>query len=94
MLKRTAKFVARHAIGSLVEGDPKTMFLGKLFKALRPKNAVASIVDAVIDRINDRYEIVVDASELFSSGQLKINLEEARDGAPKIDIDTFAGDGS
>lgn len=65
-------------------------FLNFIQKKLSPKQRVAAVVDAVIDRVNDRYRL--DGNAWLEGDRLKfsIRLVDVQPNAPKVDLDQVA----
>lgn len=55
-------------------------FLGK---ALSPKRRIAALVDAVVDRVNDKYAIEADV-------KIRLRVVDVAPSVPKVDLDEVA----
>lgn len=59
-------------------------------KALSPKRRIAALVDAVVDRINDRYEFQGRIRLVDGGADFSLRLVDVRPQEPKIDLDQVA----
>jgi hypothetical protein len=59
-------------------------------KAISPKKRIAAIVDAVIDRVNERYELRGNAWLEGDRFKFSVQLVDSKPNAPKVDLDEVA----